>query len=74
MDKACETVLLHKISVHLAADFYGGEEVRSSQTYFEWLSIWKVPVQAKSGRKAYLTDEEEDCLLVGWLNFWLGVH
>ena len=58
MDKACEAVLSHKVSVRLAAEEYGVPR----STLNDKVS-GKVPVQAKSGRKAYLTDEEEDRLV-----------
>ena len=58
MDKACEAVLSHKLSVRLAAEEYGVPR----STLNDKVS-GKVPVQAKSGRKAYLTDEEEDRLV-----------
>ena len=58
MDKACEAVLSHKISVRLAA-----EEYRVPRSTLNDKVSGKVPVQAKSGRKAYLTDEEEDRLV-----------
>ena len=71
MDKACEAVLSHKLSVRLAAEEYGVPR----STLNDKVS-GKVPVQAKSGRKAYLTDEEEDrlveflvgCASVGYAN------
>ncbi len=65
MDKACEAVLSHKLSARLAAEEYGVPR----STLNDKVS-GKVPVQAKSGRKAYLTDEEEDRLV----GFWLGAH
>ena len=70
MDKASEAVLSHKLSACLVAEEYGVPR----STLNDKVS-GKVPVQAKSRRKAYLTDEEEDRLVdVGWLKFWLGVH
>ena len=70
MDKASEAVLSHKLSARLVAEEYGVPR----STLNDKVS-GKVPVQAKSRRKAYLTDEEEGRLVeVGWLKFWLGVH
>ena len=70
MDRASEAVLSHKLSARLVAEEYGVPR----STLNDKVS-GKVPVQAKSRRKACLTDEEEYRLVeVGWLKFWLGVH
>ena len=54
MDKACEAVLTGKLTVGAAAEEYG---VPKSTLYDKVTG--KVPVKAKSGRRAYLTDEDE---------------
>ena len=69
MDKASEAVLPHKLSARLVA-----EEYRVTRSTLNDKVSGKVPVQAKSRRKAYLTDEEEDRLvevLVGCVHQWV---
>ena len=58
MDKACEAVLTHQLSVHAAAEEYGVPRSTLNDKV-----TGKVPLQAKSGRRTYLTDEEEDRLV-----------
>ena len=58
MDKACEAVQAGKISVRMAAEQYG---VPKSTLHDKVAG--KVPMKAKSGKKKYLTDEEEASLV-----------